>query len=559
MRKTHIILSIIFLLVFITHWTGCTKFVSTDIQFKMSPELLHIDDLMQHAPDSALQMLQSFKAKQEILSNFNTHYHSLLISEALYKSYSYQSYTDELRLAIHYFDSLAAHNKENDDLIMLSARSHYMNGAIFYESDSVITACKEYLHTLEIMENHFEIYELIDDKAKFMGLTYTRLGELFFNNGIGPAAIDLYTNALKFFSKLEYYSLANTYRRIGSSYHINNMNDSAFYYYKNAMYLAKKQNQSLIYGHSLSEIAPIYYELGYKDSAFLIIRQSFLMPMNEEQRLIRYHTLGQLYANERVYDSAVLYLEKSMNSKAYATRTVSAELLMKCYQALGDSARMQYYKNIYGDNFTHFRDISVIKTELFKIYSSYKQWQSNKHNTVIAQRHIIRNLLFLPVILVSGIIILIIIKNNINKDKILLEMKQKIEANHIIEEPVCEFILDIVNSNHFKSKVPCTIYKKYALTKRQLLELKDAIDRHYDNFTQWICKEYPELNVDDIDYCCLYYLGLKEADISVFMQRAYPTVCERSRKLKRIFNSDKPLNIIIQNIITMHCTKAPYN
>lgn len=104
-----------------------------------------------------------------------------------------------------------------------------------------------------------------------------------------------------------------------------------------------------------------------------------------------------------------------------------------------------------------------------------------------------------------------------------------------------------------------TVYKKYALTKRQLLELKDAIDRHYDNFTQWICKEYPELNVDDIDYCCLYYLGLKEADISVFMQRAYPTVCERSRKLKRIFNSDKPLNIIIQNIITMHCTKAPYN
>ena len=78
------------------------------------------------------------------------------------------------------------------------------------------------------------------------------------------------------------------------------------------------------------------------------------------------------------------------------------------------------------------------------------------------------------------------------------------------------------------------------------------MDEHYDDFSQWIRKDFPKLTAEDITYCCLFTLGLSVADISVFMQRSYPTINERSRKLKRIFNSDDTLKNTIINIINSH-------
>lgn len=78
--------------------------------------------------------------------------------------------------------------------------------------------------------------------------------------------------------------------------------------------------------------------------------------------------------------------------------------------------------------------------------------------------------------------------------------------------------------------------------------LREAVNKHYDNFTQTLINRYPELTIDDIDYCCLYFLGLKDADISALMQRAYPTVCQRSRKLKRIFNSNESIQTTIASL-----------
>ena len=131
------------------------------------------------------------------------------------------------------------------------------------------------------------------------------------------------------------------------------------------------------------------------------------------------------------------------------------------------------------------------------------------------------------------------------KDKALDNMKRKMEAMPLIDEPICKSILTTTNQQHFKSKVSFEDYKEFALSKDQLLLLRDAVDRHYDNFTQKLSKDYPELTYDDIDYCCLYLLGLKDADISALLQRAYPTVHQRSNKIKRIFNTKESLQSAI--------------
>ena len=554
--------------------------VEQPLPFTFDENLLRIDSLMQHDADSALMVLLSMDKAclvptgyDDVSRTANACVGALLLSEALYKTYNPQlnrfvgvetCHGASLQDAMQYFDSLYANYPKNDDLAMLSARSHYMNGVGYYENDSVVDACKEYLKTLEIMEDHFDDSKLIGYKAKFMGLTYTRLGEVFYTNNVAKASLDFYKSALKHYSVIDNYSLAYPYRDVGSAYFLDHQNDSALFYYRKAWHSAKNLNKLTAYRVSLSESAPIYYDLGYVDSAFMMIKAALLLPCSDDSRLAQYYTLGFLYEKASCYDSAIIYLNQSIKRNSYTTQTASAELLMNCYQALGDTIKASYYKGIYGNNFSKYRNNAERTTELTKLYDGYQQKRLDKID-LLKRRHqfriysIVLSVVFL---IIAGIIVIFRIKvrNTINKsnndlaikDRALADMKRRMKANPFMNEPICKSILETANKERFKSKVPCATYKKYALSKEQLLALKEAIDRHCDDFTQWICKDYPRLTVEDVDYCCLYYLGLKDTDIAALMQREYPTVGERSRKLKCIFNSNEQLSITIQNIIKAH-------
>jgi hypothetical protein len=122
------------------------------------------------------------------------------------------------------------------------------------------------------------------------------------------------------------------------------------------------------------------------------------------------------------------------------------------------------------------------------------------------------------------------------------------QANSFADEPICQLIMERVNEGQFKSQMDCTVYKDYALGKEQLMALREAADRHFNHFTSRLAQTYPSLTKGDLDYCCLYLLGLTDADISALMQRAYNTVSERSRKLKTIFDSEVALPITIRSL-----------
>ena len=123
-----------------------------------------------------------------------------------------------------------------------------------------------------------------------------------------------------------------------------------------------------------------------------------------------------------------------------------------------------------------------------------------------------------------------------------------VQAISFVEEPVCQMIIKRVNKGQFKSQMDCSVYKDYALSKEQIIELRSAVNRHFNQFTTRLVKSYPKLTPGDLNYCCLYLLDMSEADISALMQRAYSTVSGRSRKLKTIFGSMDPLSITLHRI-----------
>jgi tetratricopeptide (TPR) repeat protein len=123
------------------------------------------------------------------------------------------------------------------NLTFLTARAHYINGVGYYEQDSIVQACAEYLKTLELMESHFEDKALIDHKARFMALTYGRLGEMFNEQLLAEPAIVCYKQAL-YYCKREptsIYGIPVLLYNLGIQFDVANQKDSAAYYYDEAL------------------------------------------------------------------------------------------------------------------------------------------------------------------------------------------------------------------------------------------------------------------------------------------------------------------------------------
>ena len=226
-----------------------------------SPELSAIDSLMWRQPDSALARLNPY-FDTCTTTEYNRHYANLLLSELLYKNDYPQTNRLDLLQAVAYFDSLTLTLSDtplskrliadtdplsltrNDNLAFLDARAHYINGVGYYENDSVVEACKEYLKALEVMEKHFKEKKLIGHKAQFMALTYTRLTMLFSDMYLHEQAIYFAQLSLSSNQKLDVprWHIARMLCEIGIHYDIMNQLDSADYYYKNATIVLNDTN-----------------------------------------------------------------------------------------------------------------------------------------------------------------------------------------------------------------------------------------------------------------------------------------------------------------------------
>jgi hypothetical protein len=156
MRTRHIIQALVLSLFF----AACTRPVetrrATSLPTDMSPELSAIDSQMWQRSDSALTCLLPYfdtccrDGVHTVSTTHDCHYANLLLAELLYKNDNPQLNRAELLRAVDYYDSLccrdAARHVSTDPILMfLDARAHYINGVGFYERDSVVEACQEYL------------------------------------------------------------------------------------------------------------------------------------------------------------------------------------------------------------------------------------------------------------------------------------------------------------------------------------------------------------------------------------------------------------------------------
>ena len=571
MKMTHVIGILLFGLLLMA---ACTK---QENQYRWSEDATHIvaiDSLLQQQSDSALACLEWFDSIDYggVGAPYN-HYLNLMLSEASFKVHREVAYCDEVSAALAYFDSISCDYPHDKDMAFLSARTHYMNaicinnGTIFTDDSLTMLACQEYYKALEIMEQHFDEEQIVGHKASFMALIFARLANIYSDKFLIEPTIYLYKNVLTYKRKASnpLSSLANTLFFLGYEFEKSEQFDSALYYYDQSL-ASMKDTSGILYRNVINRKALSSYHVEHDGQTCVAALKRIAMAGNEFEQYDRYLGIGYIYKLDNQYDSAFVYLNQVFyNAPSLFLKTQSADYLREIYEDLGESDKAGEYARFVTQNTPPEFGTKADEwrfTSLFQEYMQEKQDNARLQEEKENRGRIMK--IVLPLLALVAVLAVWLLLNRKRHKRMEAEkqtlsgqlqeqsealsaIKKQVEAASFAEEPICRLIMERVNEGQFKSKVDYFVYKDYALTKEQLLALREAADRHFEEFITRLKKEYPALTKGDIDYCCLYLLGVEEADVAALMQRAFNTVCERSRKLKGIFGNDKPLSATLRD------------
>ena len=584
-------------------FSACNRLVETNhgtsLPTDVSPELSAIDSLMWQRPDSALTCLLPYfdtccrDGVHTVSTTHDCHYANLLLAELLYKNDNPQLNRAELLQAVDYYDSLccrdAARHVSTDPILMfLDARAHYINGVGYYERDSVVEACQEYLKALEVMEERFEEKEMVGEKAQFMALTYTRLTKNFSDLYLHEQAIYFGKKARKYYNKYEaqVWHLAWLFDEIGSNYNVTNNLDSAMAYFNKGIEMLPDSN-NLAYRDLRVHIVFLSYVINKnRDAVLNQLRNLLTKSDSEKEYLSRCLTLGEVYFHEQQYDSAYLYLTKVYySSKSVNAKKQAAEWLVDICKTQDKEDETVMYTDFLVPFATQDENKSFVKSQLAELYNGYKQYE-----LVHQHRQIIKKQTRWGIALTSGLLVVILalfvlyrkykkkkqnLEIQIKEEKYAHRIRQKAlsgrlkrsnatikeygnkispsipQQNSIAEkfedEPICQYILSLCNAtqNPIKSTVPVSAYTSIALNDAQKAKLKNAAIMHFGPLFEILKIQHPQLKEKDFQYFYLCLLGLDNVQISVLLQNSLSTTWERENRLKKILGSEDRVAITL--------------
>ena len=374
--------------------------------------LVGIDSLMWKEPDSALKVMMEFAAnpKADSMDVFEGHYCQVLVAELLFKNYYKQSNREEVLKAVGYFDSIVGMDGADIrgvSLPFLDARAHYINGVGFYEQGNLINSCTEYLTTLEVMESRFATNELVGTKARFMALTYNRLGDLFSEQYMQEPAVYCYKQALVYnrIAPTSPYGNSNILYRIGKQYDKLQIIDSAAYYYDMALELMPDRN-NMIYRDIVSSRA-LFDFLFHNDTIAALdsLKSMAAQATSDTERLNRFLTIGVVYKSMGQYDSAKVYL-KPVFEKDSDKASIAAKYLRDIALAESDTLKASQYSQVLAEEAAAAPENLFRASQLNDLFQNYLQKKQEKAEAerrqteqLAARRRLVRGVVTAVVVL----------------------------------------------------------------------------------------------------------------------------------------------------------------
>lgn len=417
-----------------------------------------------------------------------------------------------------------------------SARTHYSNGLILFQNDSLIEALDEYLNALKIIETS----DSITQHPRFTMLIHWQLGNLFSSQYMQEPAIVCYENALNYTGTSE--DMPSDYTRLskllGTQYHRLQKYDTARYYYNEALQLLPDTN-NLDYNQLQFYNAMLDCVIGEADEQYLGKLKKLAAQTSEPYRFTHFITIGEFYYEANQYDSAIVYLKPAFNNiNDVELKCLAADFLQNIYQNRGDTLTASQYALYFTTHHEDDRVTNARTSTLNDMFQKHQQWEQQRLQTIEHQRFI-KYITLLSILLILPILLILLLKkkkpSSTNSFSYRFSLFEKSEIVILIRERLAK--------NHDKMSVKnIDEQTKLSLDNASFVALRTAVDTHFDGLLKNLSTKYPDLNVNDLNCCCLAILGLSNTEMAVLLGVKYNSLTNRLAKIKKILSTEENLH-----------------
>ena len=376
-------------------------------------------------------------------------------------------------------------------------------------------------------------------------MIYTRLGELFLSENYCDLAISKYRKALRYVLLLgENKAVANTYKCLGNSYQLYNMPDSALYYYNKSL----ETNSELPNRLDVEKcIAQILFDKGEKDSAYIMIKNNLDKIENVNIIYSYYNILGDMYINDKEYDCAIYYLDKSMNSTISDIRVYAAIKLSSIYNIIGDNIKKAYYDNIVSKILIDYNNSNIETSKLQNIYDRYKERKSEKEKSISRMRTKVIAVSLSVLVFITFVITILILRKSKRKDKYIASKEEIIsKTNEEIKQKESEIKKLIEAIERYRTDIKSI--RNEMVVKEQEISGKESVIKNMEDDLSAKEGELKKLQENIHEYMILIN-NLNEDNIAKKKQiKSHLEEIENNRQV--INDKDRLISIATEGLIT---------
>ncbi|WP_273163092.1 hypothetical protein [Bacteroides fluxus] len=336
---------IVFISVLIALLAACTH--DTDY----NERLVQADSLMTSHPDSALHLLQDIPT-DSLRTKADRAYYALLLTQARDKNYVAQTDDSLIRTAVQYYDSM----KDNK----MQAQAYYLWGSVCRDKNKQTEAIEKYIRATDFAQK-------AADKV-LLGRIYANAGYIYYLQEFYAKADSIYRQAEQISIQLKDTSLQISSLTMQGSMQLYQKDyQQAEKKLLQAESLLKDVRQNAIKANVFSALSTLYTRTGKSTKALQYAKQNFKLQKDTLHCYRTFLELGDAYYQTGQYDSATIYIRKSLSSSSYSTKEAAYMRLADIARAQGDiswSLNMEQLYSTYKDSTNLSRQrTGIIETE----------------------------------------------------------------------------------------------------------------------------------------------------------------------------------------------------
>lgn len=521
-----------------------------------------IDSLLAVCPDSAMYILKGINPAELSGKECLAHY-ALLLAEAKDKNGVAPTGRSEINTAIQYYDST-----KNESM---QARAHYCSANIWYRWNNLPLALEEYYNALYFAQE--------TGNVKMIPLVYNKIGAVYYDTGQDSQSDSIYCITEKLALQLKDSTLwvevlskqGMLFLRKGVKYY-----PEAEQKMKQALYALEHLKNNQLQAMVSASLSTLYCYMNDGKKALNFAKHNINSQLDTSQIYRTFLLLGDAYYTNKQYDSAMIYLYKSLLSRDYCTKSGAYMRLADIAREQGDLKTALKLERLYS---------TLLNSKQQKLENSRideaKAGMLAKREAATYQTEIKKYIVSLIILIVLSIIVFLCIKKKHRKDTDSLEqekfeieeertalrkkyaqlqkelqrkeaaiiaLQERIMLHQYNEEHKQKLQNELSNLNNERNALLKDAYEYsdvYAKMKRIIqsykrmdksdeyltdsdwIKLAAETDRRWNNLIIRLLTKYPLLSQEDIHLCCLFLTELPSQHLTYLLQ------CSRSSIYKR--------------------------